>query len=301
MPTAQLNGVRLHYYRRPGFPFLVLIHGLATSLAFWYLRVLPALRRDLGVLLFDLRGHGRSDMPPSGYTTADMATDLHALLEHLGVEKAHLVGHSYGGAVALHYTTRYPERVQSLTLADARVRCFQPSQRIKDWPQAAMWEREARAIGVSDTDDPEMGYRFLEALAESTVTGASHPERAGIVHEARPMARFSPFGLSRGRNTTAERWLRLLRTTSARSDFGVLSGLTAECVHGVRQPTLAIFGEQSHCLLSYRKLQENLSNCKGILVPGAGHFHPVVRPLFFARTVSRFIESVSAGTGQGGR
>jgi pimeloyl-ACP methyl ester carboxylesterase len=150
---------------------------------------------------------------------------------------------------------------------------------------------------VSNTDDPEMGYRFLEALAESTVNGErALPERVGMVREGRPMARFSPFGLSRGRNTTAERWLRLLRTTSARGDFTAPAGLTVDSVREVRQPTLAIFGEQSHCLVSYRKLRKTIPNCQGILVPGAGHFHPVVRPLFFARAVSRFIEGVNPAT-----
>lgn len=288
MPKAILNGIRLHYVMRLGSPMLVLVHGLATNLAFWYLKVFPLLSRDFGILLFDLRGHGQSDMPSAGYTTADMAEDLCALLHHLHIEQAHLVGHSYGGAVALHYATLHPEHVLSLTLADARIRCFQPSQRLTDWPQAERWQKELENLGdVPDEDDSEMGYRFLETLAESQVRGE--------VQGRKPDRMFSPFGLSRGRNHTAKRWLTLLRTTSARSDFTNIAGLTRERVREVRTPTLAVFGEYSHCLPSCQGLQQNLPDCRQVIVPGVGHFHPVVRPLFFARVVQEFVRGVQCG------
>lgn len=287
MPKVFVQGTNLHYYRRPGRPVLVMVHGLATSLAFWYLRVLPALRRDLGVLLLDLRGHGQSDMPSSGYTTADMAEDLHVVLQHLDIEQAHVVGHSYGGAVALHYAVLHHERVLSLTLADARIRCLQPSQRLTDWPQTAQWQKKLVDLGVPVADDPEMGYRFLEALAES--------KPRSIAPDGRMGGAFSPFGLSRGRDRTAKRWLQLLRTTSARSDFKQVAGLTRERIGDVQQPTLAIFGEYSHCLPSCRGLQEILPNCRVLTVPGAGHFHPAVRPLFFARALHDFIMGVQCG------
>jgi pimeloyl-ACP methyl ester carboxylesterase len=281
MPKAILNGVSLHYRLRPGSPMLVLVHGLATSLAFWYLKVFPALRRDLGVLLFDLRGHGQSDMPSTGYTTADMAGDLHALIDHLNIERAHLVGHSYGGAVALHYTVLYPERVHSLTLADARIRCFQPFQRLSDWPQAEKWQKNLEDLDVPTEHDTEMGYRFLEAVAES--------KRRTVIRKRQLGGIFSPFGLSHGRNRAAEQWLQLLRSTSARNDFQNIAGLTVERIREVRVPMLAIFGEHSHCLLSCEGLLQNLPNCRRVIVPGVGHFHPAVRPRFFACAVHNFI------------
>ena len=66
--------------------------------------MIPSLARDYHVTAYDLRGHGRSGMPPAGYGTSDMACDLHSLLDRLDTSQIHLVGHSYGGAVAL--TTR---------------------------------------------------------------------------------------------------------------------------------------------------------------------------------------------------
>jgi len=281
MPKVLLDGFNLYYYKSPGVPVLVMVHGLATNLAFWYLKVIPALRGQFGVLLFDLRGHGQSDMPLTGYTTADMVRDLHALLQHLNIEHAHLVGHSYGGAVALHYAVLHPERVLSLTLADARVRCFQPVQRTADWPLTTEWKKKLSDLSVPLEND-EMGVRVLEAFAEL--------QQRGALPDGKMDRRFSPFGLSRGRNGTAEKWLKLLRTTSARNDFKEIAGLTAEQVRVVHKPTLAIFGEYSPCLPSCRGLQQALPDCRVVIVPRAGHFHPVVRPFFFVRALRRFLK-----------
>ncbi|GIX45856.1 MAG: hypothetical protein KatS3mg131_0067 [Candidatus Tectimicrobiota bacterium] len=286
MPLAVCNGIRLHYQRLGRGPEVVLIHGLATNLAFWYLRVAPLLRRHFCLILYDLRGHGRSDMPPTGYTTADMAADLHALLTHLGVARVHLVGHSYGGAVALHYAVLYPERVGSVTLADARIRAFQPTQRLSDWPDAPRWARQLHELdATAPLEDSEMGYRFMEALAKAQLRGQGLARR-----EPR---RFVPFGGMPHPSRTAAQWLRLLDTTTARKDFAALAGLTPERIAGVTRPVLAIFGEKSHCLPSCWALQRHLPRCKVVLVPRAGHFHPLVRPVFFVRHVRRFLQEVT--------
>lgn len=283
MPKALLDGIRLYYYRRPGTPVVVMVHGLATNSAFWYLKILPLLQGRFGVLLFDLRGHGQSDMPPAGYTTADMAGDLHALLNHLGIAQAHLVGHSYGGTVVLHYATFHPERVLSLTVADAYVQCLQPAPRLPERPPAAAWRRELETLNLPVPETPEWGYRLLEALAESYQRGNSLGGLRG---------RFSPFALSRGRNRTATQWLQLLRTTSAREDFTRVAGLTLERIRAVSHPTLAIFGEYSFCLPSCEGLRQHLRNCQVVIVPRVGHFHPFVRPFFFARALQRFLAEV---------
>ena len=81
MPKAKINGLTVHYQQMGLGPDLVMIHGLFANLAFWYLSVLPALARNFRVTVYDLRGHGYSDMPQRGYTSFDMAADLHALLD----------------------------------------------------------------------------------------------------------------------------------------------------------------------------------------------------------------------------
>jgi pimeloyl-ACP methyl ester carboxylesterase len=287
MPKVFFNGATLNYQRHLGRgPDLIFVHGFATSLAFWYLRVAPLLADNFCLTMYDLRGHGQSDMPPSGYTTANMATDLHGLLKHLEVSRVHLVGHSYGGAVALHYAVLHPERVASLTLADTRIRVLQPTQRLADWPNAEVWRRMLKAMEIPvSPNDPEMGYRFLEALAEAKVQGREDKSTA--------VTQFSPFGLSKKSSRTAQRWLQLVRTTTARSDFMAVAGLTLDKISRVSHPVLAIFGEFSNCLPSCWRLKQCLPNCRVVIVPKAGHFHPVVRPDFFARKLRKFLREVA--------
>ena len=122
MPIAQLPELRTNYLwtgsAAAGGPPLVLVHGLAASLAFW-LPLSQHLGADHRLLMYDLRGHGRSGMTPTGYAPAALAGDLLALLDHLQVERAVLVAHSFGGAVALEFALRHPRRTRSLVVSSA--------------------------------------------------------------------------------------------------------------------------------------------------------------------------------------
>ena len=280
MPKALVNGLRLHYQRAGQGADLVLIHGLAANVAFWYLAVVPALIGEFRVTAYDLRGHGYSDTPPSGYTSADMAADLDALLDHLGVERAHLVGHSFGGAIALHHAALHPERVASLMLADPLVPALQRGRPVKPSPDA---EAELRRLRVSPRrDTPEPGLELLEELASAHSPNGVADARA-----------FMPFRAWKGSDQAAERWRSLLEATTAREDFGAVAGLTLEQIRSLRQPTLAVFGERSPWLATGRVLEETLPDCRGAVIRGVGHFHPLVRPRVFVRHLREFLTSTS--------
>ncbi len=118
MPKARVNNVSLYYEAAGTGHALVLIHGHTLSLRMWDSQV-PALVRDHRVIRYDLRGHGRSESPPTGYGYPIYAEDLAALLNYIGVERAGLVGLSMGGAIAIEFALRYPARVDSLVLASA--------------------------------------------------------------------------------------------------------------------------------------------------------------------------------------
>ena len=103
MPKRSVNGINLHYWQVGEGPDLVMIHGLNGNLAVWHLELMPKLRHEYRITTYDLRGHGRSDMPPTGYSTEDMAKDLLGLLDALGIERAHLMGHSLGADISLFH------------------------------------------------------------------------------------------------------------------------------------------------------------------------------------------------------
>lgn len=121
MPLVDRNGVTFHTQRLgEAGPPLVMLHGLVVgSLASWYFTSAPPLAKSHRVLLFDLRGHGLSSRPATGYGVRSMAQDLAALLEEFGDEPVRLVGHSFGALVALRFALDHPGRVTKLALVEA--------------------------------------------------------------------------------------------------------------------------------------------------------------------------------------
>jgi 3-oxoadipate enol-lactonase len=110
------DGCRLyHEVHGRGEP-LVLLEGLGGDIAGWR-RNIPPLASELQVVAFDHRGNGRSSAPDEPMTMATFVEDAAALLDHLGIERAHLYGQSFGGMVAQEAALTSPDRVRSLILA----------------------------------------------------------------------------------------------------------------------------------------------------------------------------------------
>lgn len=111
------SGVRLYYERHGNGSPLVLIAGTGCDHVFWTLQV-PAYSEQHEVILLDHRGAGRSDAPADveSYTSAVLADDVAALLEELGIDAAHVAGHSLGSCITQELALRHPSRVLSLQL-----------------------------------------------------------------------------------------------------------------------------------------------------------------------------------------
>ena len=119
MPYAIINKIRMHYeVAGQGAPVL-LVNGLASPAVDWGLQV-RALTPHFQVVTFDTRGLGETDLPPEPvYTMGQMADDAATLLRHLKISRAHVVGVSMGGTVALELALRHPRLVRSLVLASS--------------------------------------------------------------------------------------------------------------------------------------------------------------------------------------
>ena len=115
---ASANGLRLHYrdWGGSGQP-LVLLHGLASTCRIWDL-VAPILAEDFSVVALDQRGHGLSDKPDHGYDFATVSRDLREFVREMGMEQPLVVGHSWGGSVALEFAVRYPVLPRGLCWVD---------------------------------------------------------------------------------------------------------------------------------------------------------------------------------------
>ena len=192
MAKADIGGVAIHHLQAGSGPDLVLLQGLSADLSFWFLRIVPRLRDRWRVTVYDARGHGLSGMPPSGYTPADFAAELIGLLDHLGIARAHLAAHSFGGAVALSAALRAPDRVRSLALFDARVPALQPLPSTDESPEWRARREALRAKGMDVTEaTPKVLYSLLEDAA-SERNGDGEPGFRPWNPEGRSARRWEP-------------------------------------------------------------------------------------------------------------
>lgn len=113
----QVNGIRMHYVAAGSGPVVVLLHGFPE---FWWgwRKQIPALAQHFRVIVPDLRGYGQSDKPArvSDYAMDKLRTDVQELIRSLGLEKARIVAHDWGGAIGWDLVIRKPEFVERIAL-----------------------------------------------------------------------------------------------------------------------------------------------------------------------------------------
>jgi 3-oxoadipate enol-lactonase len=159
-------------------PVLVLIGSLGTTLAMWEPQI-DALADELRVIRVDLRGHGRSPVVPGPYDLADLGADVLAVLDRLGVRRAHVAGLSLGGMVAMWLAANAPERIGRMVLCSTSAR-LRPAS---GWAERAAVVREHGTGAIADgvvsrwltpsyaADHPETLRRLRAMLAETPDEG----------------------------------------------------------------------------------------------------------------------------------
>jgi aminoacrylate hydrolase len=116
MPRVSIGDCHLYYERHgAGFP-VVFVSGLNGAASYWREQV-PTFGKRFEVVLYDHRGVGQSDHSRISYTVERIAEDLVRLMDALGIERAHVVGHSTGGAVAQVLAIDHPQRLASVVIA----------------------------------------------------------------------------------------------------------------------------------------------------------------------------------------
>ncbi len=298
---------------------VALIHGLGANLAFWYLGAVRHLHGRT-LLLHDLRGHGASSMPVSGYGLARLAEDFREMLDDLGLERVHVVGHSHGAQVALAFALAHPGRVASLTVADTQIRALQQPMRLCDWSHWPRWKADLMAQGVSSfpPEESEINFRLLAELGPRGGAALAGGRGAQLAARAVPPPRLLVAPRSpddgppevaalpnrrinlRARQMGARgnrQWQTLLETTTAGVELQDESALVLERMATLKVPTLLIYGELSHCLPTSDRLLALIPGARRIVVPGVGHFFPIIKPRLFARALSMFLAGVeTSGT-----
>ncbi len=271
MPKILLkNGVNIHYLRVGAGPDLVMIHGLSGNLAVWHLKMVPILREHFRVLTYDMRGHGYSDVPPTGYTTADMADDLRLLLDELGIESCFLVGHSYGADAALYFAYLHPERAKQVVAIESGLAALIQLRKREDWEGWTYWARVLESFGLQVPPEKRCDIDYMLRLSLKVP---------------------KIFGPATGRTRKAEPLLRLLETTMVK-DYEVVGELTLENLPKLKTPVNLIYGGGSAFLGTYEYLLHHLPNVTGVVLPSSdwGHFGVLEQPDLVTRYILQYLK-----------
>jgi 3-oxoadipate enol-lactonase len=249
------------YDRRGSGPPVVLIHGLGgTSAAIWK-HLAAELEPDFAVVTYDLRGTGGSGRPPGPYSLDGFVADLRALVEHLRLERPALVGHSFGGSIALAYAAEHPDGVSALVVAGGPVAL----------PEQGRQAMRDRAETVE--------ARGMDAVAETVATNGVAPSfREGNPDEFRSLIGM----LAANDPATYAATCRVLADLDLRS---ALSRITA--------PVLLIAGDRDGVTppATEEELATALSDATRIEVPDCGHILPWERPDVLREAVLDFVRA----------
>ena len=245
MQWVESEGVRLNTLCLGSGPLLVMCHGLVTaSLATWYFTAAPALARHYRVVLYDVRGHGKSDLVAAGYDLDTLARDLAQVIrayqpKHAAGNSAKvaLIGHSYGALTALNYALRHPHNVARLALIDAPLpahRYVHPS--------------------LADLDSPAaLEQRFSAHLEGQAARGPRQRRRA------------------------RERLEFLFLASSLREDLRTAADVPDARLKTLNVPTLCLYGRHSSCAAAGQRLASLLPRCS-LRWLDCGHYIPTQAP-----------------------
>jgi pimeloyl-ACP methyl ester carboxylesterase len=193
LDVAQLKFVELAGYRMAYREWgdvttpdaIVLVHGITSSALSW-IRVGPRLASRSRVIAVDLKGHGDSDRPPTGYRFADQANEIAGLSAALGVRRLTVIGHSWGGGIALQLAARGSLPIHRLVLEDPAVgqRHVVPEQ-VKQ--RERMLDMYVESVGISRAEaeararpNLELGWteQDLAGKIDASVKGSPESVRA---------------------------------------------------------------------------------------------------------------------------
>lgn len=275
MPTAILNGAKIFYeVHGRGFP-LVLTHGLGGDHLIW-MEQARFFKDRYQVVLWDCRGHGRSEVTEEGYSLAQFVEDLHALLSHLGLERAHIGGLSMGGWISWSFALAHPEAAASLVLSDSAGL----QEGLSEEERAAkrkMFEASA-AVAAKKGRGPLVEVTLSLMFAPGFLEG--RPDLAALV---RKQIEDDP-GLGYARTIQGmfiEFWETPVEEAKAK-----LSRL--------RTPTLVIAGELDQLTppATQKALAEAIPGARLELIPGAGHVPNLEQPELWNRLALEFLSGL---------
>jgi len=245
-------------------PALVLLHPFPFSRLIWS-GVGDALARHFRVIAVEARGFGASPLPPGPTRIADLADDVAAVLQHLGVARAAVLGMSMGGYTALAFAAQHADRLAALVLCDTRADADPPAM------------RAARDGAIARIRD-----QGVDAYLPGSMPRLLSPEAPPALH-AHILAR------AEDRAASLIAGIQALRDRPDRT----------QDLAGIRCPTLVVrgAGDQVTPVEAVQAMASGIAGARLVTLPGAGHLSHIEAPGPFLDAVLPFLSSALGGVG----
>lgn len=263
----EVDGIRMCYQERGSGPTVVILPGLGTSIDFWQTNI-PHLAERFHVVAVDPPGFGKSDKPAASYDLPWICGRIVAFLDAKGIDRAHFLGGSMGGHLAMLIALREPQRVDRMVLMGTSGTWKPPG------PLLAVALRTLYSEAIV-TDHirrrwPDIYSRMF--LSRTPVTEDLFRYQMAVKADE---ALYAPEGRAMAR--------------SLRSIFFHSIRAQARCI---RSSVLLVWGERDevHFPQAAMVLRERIPDCRLVVVPGAGHEVMIDRPDAFNELVARFLQ-----------
>jgi pimeloyl-ACP methyl ester carboxylesterase len=261
------NGQDIYYEVHGKGQPLILIMGIGYDATLWGLYQIPELSKEFKVIVFDNRDSGRSSQAADSYAITDMADDVAGLMDGLEIEKAHILGISMGGMIALEFALRYPNRLDKLILTGTSAASgramFDP---ISIWNFVKQHDSEGITFA---------SQQFLWLFSSDFLRNHQAVEDTITMLASNP----NPI--------TAEAF--------ARQAAAYVQHDALERIGGIQASTLVVTGEKDRLTPPWigRELADAIPGATFQLIegPGSSHVLPLERPEDFNRTTISFLNS----------
>lgn len=270
MPTVETNGTETYYEEYGEGSPLVVLHGATADHKVWAEQLQP-LADEHRVIVYDLRGHGKTSAAPrETYTVAHYVDDLAALIDALELDQPTVLGHSFGGMIGYHFAAKHSDQLSAVvTVGSATPQTFTTGE----WVLRIALPKVITPIMDSDRLMSGLVWLQTQLLGDDATGDLDEIER---LREAHACAESAP------EETDRSNVMRAVQDYMA-SDFAP---------GDIEVDLLVMYGEDEPMIEQHAEyLESHVVDCRTMEIPDAGHNSQVDNPEFIRKHLRKFLNA----------